>query len=35
MTYVAVIIVGGIVAICAAAILGNFLMSMMDDDGED
>ena len=35
MTYVAVLIVGGIVAICVAAILGNFLMSMMDDDAEE
>ena len=34
MTYVAVLIIGGIVAICAAAILGNFLMGMMDDDDE-
>lgn len=34
MSYIAVLIICGIVAICAAAILGNLLMGMMDDDDE-
>lgn len=32
MTYVVVLIVGCIVAICGAAILASFLLDMMDDD---
>ena len=32
MTYVVILIVGGIVAIRAAAILAGFLIDMMDDE---
>lgn len=34
MTYVAVIIVGGIVAVCASAIIAGMLLDVMEDGDE-